>query len=895
MSKPIVQKERERNFEYVNSEFVKKQYDSVLKYAKEKVFKDEKKYKIFEERLEARYKPSIEADRGFLSEYLYDMQEALEEQARLNEINDKVKKERAEYEANRKDTSDHVPGTIKIEEWGPYMATLMGLETTYKDESGRTMRGGRRWNTLFGHHDLRRHDLYHKKDVVREIIESREPIKHSQLYHRPGGVMLRKGAKMFIPIPKKAISYDEALARASEITKDDVEQNLRDIDYLLYQGSKPPHRKPGLYGELKHRSEPVREKLEDASSLFLDLLNFGVQKVGRGVFTKSDPRKSDDFRQYLQKRNDLLSKLLWKLNVSPSAHATVMKRLQDEMNKLKEDPDYLLDPTSFSTIMESITNEIKAANLGYETQTKEINDTINALNKAMYEDVKDKTKNDDLKWKYKLLQGFLMVSPFMGIAYMTPFLNAFSGVFLNSEGLGAGIASLATGQYTGIFGDVANAIGIDDLIEFILTDVPIISHLVDILDYLTQNTIFHNLATSAFIPLAGGPLAYLAAPIGGGIYGAARELEDYEKYSKKFKGHDKKLVEAVTKFHKELKNHEEKRKADFEKAIGDLLDGKVQDGISNNKVTFKDTKITKPEHRALLKNGMTSLMTPNLTQEEIAHKRLEVAKLVKKLELDGKKQKTVLDIAHKIFDDYHEGPNTNQFVTNIESILEQAYFNRFRAEFWQTIYDMDKPQAAIMRQLIGNDVINKLTVAGVIDKEFNVKKMLEFLVDENNKDVALKIEKISLLFCGAKSETVEGRIKEVENLLKEENNLKAQSVVIIQKELRRQEYIVQRAEKLGFEDKIDELLKAPTQDLTVDEIKERKALADQLKAKFLEHSIKKLDVNVKKRKGLADAESLPNTRVSKSYTVRQLTALEREIEAPNGIGGIRNNDIPLGL
>lgn len=891
----------------VTSQALAKFYEQTIAEAK-KVLSPEQ-FKVVHSRLERQYKPSIESNKQALHGFLSSLQEALATHKRLNEMDKRITEEQKSYEKNREDSTAHVPASVDMAKMGPAMVRMMGIKADYITESGKRVSGGRMWKDV-ALSDIRKLDPYHREKAIEEILGTPSPV-HTFPFHRPASIALREGWKAFIPIPRRVLSYDDLLYRTKKRTSGWVTDNLQDIDYLLHHGVAPPKRKSDpLKGE-HHVENPFGEKIKDIGMMGADLLNIGMNKVGRGVFSKSDPRKNEDFIKYIARRNEMISSLLWKMNVSPSSHAMIMEKLQKEMETLKNDPDYMLDPKSFEVIMKSITDEIKAANLGYDTQCKNINDTLNALNKAMYEDVKDKTKRDDAKWKYRVLQGFLMVAPFMGIAYMTPFLGAFEGVFFNVDGLGAGVASLATSEHTGIFGAVADAMGIDNFIEFLLTDVPIIKDLVNILNYLTQNSIFSNVATSIFLPVAGGQVMSLVIPAVGLVYGGAREIEDWQEFRKKFKGHDKKLADAIKNLQDNMKNHEEKRKTDFTDGLKNLIDGKIKDA---------DTKITDIDKKKMFESGMKALMRSNLSKEEIAEERKKIVELVKKLgegasPIASPKREVILSHAHKLFDDFHRGPNTTEFVNNIERVLEEAYYNRFRAEFWQTIYNMDKPddsnkdliEAESMRKLLGNEIVDKLIGAGIIaNGELNTQKMLEFLTDEKNKDLTKILDKTALIFCAGEAPILEDRIQEVCELMNSKNP-KAEADAVMQRELQRQEFIVSRANRQGIIENakkqqeavesylIDEkageiayeklkILEEPTAEeiknrgygITLEEVQARKIVADQLQAKTIEVSIANLDKAARRQKGLVANKNMPTTRPEPNSNVIQLKQQQTE-------------------
>ena len=158
---------------------------------------------------------------------------------------------------------------------------------------------------------------------------------------------------------------------------------------------------------------------------------------------------------------------------------------------------------------------------------------------------KDQTADSDAMFKWRVLQVALIVSPFMGLSVMGPITHIFQGVFMNAGGIGNGIASLATGQYTGPFGDFCELLHLDDAIRWLLCDMPGLSDVVNILNTVVSSHLVQGVLGGVVLPLASSPLVPIAIAGVFSLFRANAEIDYSKKYGDAFKNHEKAMREVT--------------------------------------------------------------------------------------------------------------------------------------------------------------------------------------------------------------------------------------------------------------------------------------------------------------------------------------------------------------
>jgi len=288
--------------------------------------------------------------------------------------------------------------------------------------------------------------------------------------------------------------------------------------------------------------------------------NFAAQKakdlfsyLGRDFYSKSDPAKSKRYKDYTQKRNKMVEDLYLKYAPDRGSKAQIAAELRRLLDSANIDENGMMDQITFNRLSQLLAKE----GAKDSKDAKAISDEMNKLNEEALNLSKEHTSSEDQKWKWRLLQVALILTPFCGISLLGPLFGAASSV-LGSGGLSGGITSLMTCDALGPLGDFVKLIRLDDAVSWVLTDCPIIGDVVGVADSLIVNDIAQ--------PILGGAFSILSTPLVpvliGGAYALKRlpgELSDKQSFDKKFKDQQKKLEDKIA----ELGKKERAQDSDF--------------------------------------------------------------------------------------------------------------------------------------------------------------------------------------------------------------------------------------------------------------------------------------------------------------------------------------------
>jgi hypothetical protein len=380
-----------------------------------------------------------------------------------------------------------------------------------------------RTGTIFGDS---RFDKSRKPDAVRRNIDRMKLISRDIPHTMP---------KDF------SSEYAQDLKRARKESEDELLVNMQKLVALAKTGVEDTSVANFKAPNYTETSGDGHERRFKATTGFA---KGAVGKLARGVFTNSKPEEQTDYKQYLRKRNELLTNLLWKIGKDKSKYGAKIQRIINILEGDSASDAYgMLSEESFGAMLSFLKAEITNAESAYQKEIDAVNERINGLNEAMLKDMKDKSVAEDEMWKYRVVQVFLLLVPFLGAAsalsYINPLSSLFGGV-MNASGFADAASSVVTSDILGPFGYLADKMEIDFLIEGALEEVPIMSDAVDIVDTVLYNGITQGFA-SQLMPLMASPLLPVMI---GGLYAGHRitpEIDHYEKYSEAAKLHNKDL------------------------------------------------------------------------------------------------------------------------------------------------------------------------------------------------------------------------------------------------------------------------------------------------------------------------------------------------------------------
>ncbi len=414
--------------------------------------------------------------------------------------------------------SQENPGEIDLNTLVPEMKSKMGY-------------GNRRWLAASDPYGPQYDDMILSQDKIDEIKED----SSSTFYTKPS-----TGRSLpFIP------SYKRLLHAANKQTSMALADNSRDLNALIETGKPLPPKSSNAKaaeGVLGAGASMAEQSLNAFHSIF--------NAAGKGIYSKSDPNQSSYLREYYDKRNKLFSNLLWSLEPGQSKNSKLLQRFKKILED-SENEDGLLDEKSFSELTKIITEEIKKDEGANKEQMTKFNERINDLNKKVLESAKEQTEDSDAMFKWRVLQVALIITPFAGVSIMGPITNIFSGVFMNAGGIGQGIASLATSEYTGPFGQLCEWLHLDEVIRWLLCDMPVISDAVGVVDSALSSDLVQGVLEGAIVPLAGSSIVPVAIAGVFSLFRANSEIAYFTKYGDAFKGHEKAIREELSKIEQE--------------------------------------------------------------------------------------------------------------------------------------------------------------------------------------------------------------------------------------------------------------------------------------------------------------------------------------------------------
>ena len=373
--------------------------------------------------------------------------------------------------------------------------------------------------------------------------------------------LIKEGADPSIytsPVSKKNITgmlfgsnYNELVYEAENQTSVDLANNAYQLNSLIATGKLLPKKSASSIA-IKNAANGASDSAAHIVSKFFGAAEKVSGFVGKGIWAKSDPNYNKNLLKHYSKRNALMSDLFRNISPDRSKTADLMNRCQQILANAERDDDGsnygLLDATSFQKLT-ALAKEIgEKSDKANAAKIAEFTKKINDLNDTVLESAKEDTNDNDSIAKWRLLQIALMFTPFMGLSVMGPILN----VFMNSAGLGQGLASLLTAEYTGPFGEVCEFLHLDELVQWLLCDMPVISNVVEVLDSVTSSGIAQGVLGNMVVPLAGSAVASFAIAGVAGIFHAERELE-LGKHGKVFKEHEKNMTKMFDDMVKEAK------------------------------------------------------------------------------------------------------------------------------------------------------------------------------------------------------------------------------------------------------------------------------------------------------------------------------------------------------
>ncbi len=201
------------------------------------------------------------------------------------------------------------------------------------------------------------------------------------------------------------------------------------------------------------------------------------------------------------------------------------------------------------TLIQQAITESKAANLA---DNKTLDDAVQKHQDDFSKGLEKHMKADDeIARDHLIYMAFMLCAS--GIIPLSPlsffFNNLGFGNFLSGSSFVDATSSLFKSDALGFVGDMADTLGVDDLVSKILTDVPFIKEIPEIFDFFIQNDIAQN-AIGVAAPLIDSPLLPICIGATWSLMRAATEIEQQVKVGKFLEEKEKdfeKIIDAYPK------------------------------------------------------------------------------------------------------------------------------------------------------------------------------------------------------------------------------------------------------------------------------------------------------------------------------------------------------------
>lgn len=297
------------------------------------------------------------------------------------------------------------------------------------------------------------------------------------------------------------------------------------IRSLMDQGRFLSKEEESVYGvENKH--------LERAKNA-LEFFGHGVRKFAgsalRGILKDSKANEDSRAAQYAQLRNTLLANVMTKIGPGMKDNTFYLRTLK-RVNDLLGTSGDILDHETFCKMQKLISDEIEAEGKVNAEELKKLNESLQGLERAMLKDLQGLVKEEDQMWQGRLLQMFLLLTPLGAFSvfglgsYLEFFSELLGPLFDKALSVGEGLGKVAAsdsinigkkifgednfvGQYFLNFGDYIHYAHIDEVIEFIVDETPVIKDITGIVDTLTDSNIFQE-GMGVLSPLSTTPLLF---------------------------------------------------------------------------------------------------------------------------------------------------------------------------------------------------------------------------------------------------------------------------------------------------------------------------------------------------------------------------------------------------
>jgi hypothetical protein len=277
-----------------------------------------------------------------------------------------------------------------------------------------------------------------------------------------------------------------------------------------------------------------------------------VKSFTRGILTHTDPKETEIFNWYENRRRKMLSTVSHEIaNAKESKNLLYLNALEKMYTDLAKQDEYKHLWPQILQIQKEIEQQKKVLEGINEQEAKKLSDEIDKLNDEMFGKAKDLAAEDDSMVKWRIFQVVLIASPFGLFNFMVPIVNIFGPLFSATGTFGEGMASIVTSDVWGPFGQLAGMIEMDTVIQFTFDKVPLISDLGGLLKDIIAAGPTQELFGLMGPTMTGDPMIPLFIALGFSLSRGKSEVEHYDKERDAKKAMGKKLDKEFGKYDKE--------------------------------------------------------------------------------------------------------------------------------------------------------------------------------------------------------------------------------------------------------------------------------------------------------------------------------------------------------
>lgn len=350
------------------------------------------------------------------------------------------------------------------------------------------------------------------------------------------------GPDVFLEPPSK--TYQNLVIDSKKKAEKEAKVANANIRSLMDSGRLLTKEEESVYGVENRKLERTKNALE--------FFGHGVQKFAgsalRGMLKDSKATEDSRAAQYAQLRNELLARVMMKIGPGMKDNTFYLRALKRVNDALGTSGD-ILDHETFVRMQKLISDEIEAEGKVNAEEMEKMNKSLQGLEREMLKDLQGLVDKEDQMWKGRLLQMFLLLTPLgafsaIGLtSYMGFFTDLLGPLFDGALSVGEGLGKIASsdsinigkkifgednflGQYFLNFGDYIRYAHIDEAIEFLVDETPVIKDVTGVVDTLTDSEIFQE-GKGLASPLSGAPILEIGAAV---IYSAWRLPGEVDHY-----------------------------------------------------------------------------------------------------------------------------------------------------------------------------------------------------------------------------------------------------------------------------------------------------------------------------------------------------------------------------